>query len=476
MSQPSVEVTELDGALGVLPSGVNALAIIGTSSIGTVASPVALARTADVASGFGAGQLVEGASYWIRNYGRPALCCKATSATPGSSSVVTHSGAGTSVVTVSVGTALDEFEVRLRFATGGTIGVAGITFYYSLDGGRNEIGPISLGIANTYVVPDSGTTVAFAAGTVLAAQTESYTTTAPAFDSAGVAAAIAALKASSIPWDLVMIVGPVDATIIDAIETAFGSIPEKAYLCGFRKPTAAETEATYKTAFDTAFGAKATTKGGVCAGGAEITSGVSFRKYWRPIVMAAAARIAFRDDEEDAAEIDHGALPGVSIRDSAGNPKHHDESVNPGLDASRAITLRTWDDTQGVYINNPRLLSAAGSDFEFVQHRRVMNVAKRALRLYFQRRLSKKILVDRRTGFILENEAKEIESGANAVLRAVLLTKPKASSATVSVSRTDLILSTKTLSVTAVIVPLAYPKTISLTIGFRNPALTVTAV
>jgi len=476
VSQPYVETTELDGALGTLPVGVKALAVIGTAGSGTAATPATYARTSDVETAFTNGQLVEGAGYWITNYKRPAICVRAASATPGSSGAVAHVGAGTSVVTVSVGTAVDEFEVRLRFATAGTIGAAGITFYYSVDGGRNEVGPIALGIANTYVVPGTGTTVAFGAGTILAGQTESYTTVAPAFDSAGLAACIAALKASTVPWDLVMIAGPIDATTFDTLETAFASIPEKAWIAGFRKPTAGESEATYKAAFEAAFAAKSTVKGGVCAGGAWITSGISSYKYFRAITIAAATRIAFLDDEVDAAEKDRGSLPGVSIRDANGNPLHHDESVNPGLDDSRAITLRTWDEDPSVYINNPRILSAVGSDFEFVQHRRVMNVAKAALRLYFQRRLSKKILVSKKTGFILESEAKEIEAGGNAVLRAVLLTKPKASAATCTVSRTDLILSTKTLSVVAEIVPLAYPKKIALTIGFKNPALTVTAV
>jgi hypothetical protein len=476
MSQPAVVLVELDGAIGTLPTGVNALAIIATATAGPIATPATFAQRKDVISNFTGGQLVESAGYWIENKKRPALLTRATTATPGTNGSVTHTGAGTSVVTAS-GAPTDEFEIQLDFLTAGTIGVAGITFTYSLDGGRTKSPVIALGIANSYLIPGSGATANFAAGTVLANQREAWSTVAPAFDAAGLGAAITALAASNIAWDVLYIAGPMTAALFDVVETAFGSLPDKCWIGEFRKPTSGESEATYKTAFDTAFSAKATTKGGVCAGGAWVTSGIGYQKFFRPIGIPAACHIAFLSEEEDGAQIDLGSLPGVSIRDTNGNPLHHDESVNPGLDDSRAITLRTWgSDVQGVYINNPRLLSAAGSDFEFIQHRRVMNIAKRALRLYFQRRLSKKIVVDKLTGFIKETEAREIESGANAVLRAVLLQKPKASASLVTISRTDNLLSTKTLTVQATVTPLAYPKLINLNIGFRNPALQTVAV
>jgi hypothetical protein len=58
----------------------------------------------------------------------------------------------------------------------------------------------------------------------------------------------------------------------------------------------------------------------------------------------------------------------------------------------------------------------------------------------------------------------------------VLLQKPKASASLVTISRTDNLLSTKTLTVQATVTPLAYPKLINLNIGFRNPALQTVAV
>jgi hypothetical protein len=252
-------------------------------------------------------------------------------------------------------------------------------------------------------------------------------------------------------------------------------MPEKDWVGNTRTPNAGESEATYLSSLVGVFSARATTQGMLCAGAAKIVSGVSFRQYRRPVRMAIAIRQASVSEEIDIAAVDLGGMPGVDIRTPGGNPDAdcHDEAVNPGLDDARFATLRTVDGIPGVYCTNPRLFSAPGSDFEFFQHRRIMNLAKFGLRLYFVRRLSKPLLVDKNTGFILETEALEIESGAKAIMRSLLRSKPKASDVDFELSRTDNLLTTKTLTGQARVTPLAYPKAINVAIGFFNPALQV---
>jgi hypothetical protein len=128
-----------------------------------------------------------------------------------------------------------------------------------------------------------------------------------------------------------------------------------------------------------------------------------------------------------------------------------------------------------VYVNRPRLFSPAGSDFQLMPHRRVLNITHEALRLYFIRRLNKPVLVSKLTGYILEAEASEIEKGALAVMRATLLATPKASAIQFELSRTDNLLSTRTLTGQARVVPLAYPEFVHLDVGFFNPALQLVA-
>lgn len=207
-----------------------------------------------------------------------------------------------------------------------------------------------------------------------------------------------------------------------------------------------ETEAQYLAAFSTAFGSKSTVHGMICAGACWLISSVSGRRYRRPVSIPIAAREASVSQEVNTADVNLGPLPGVSIRDDLGNVVHHDESVNPGLDDARACVLRTWEGIQGVYVNRPILLSPAGSDFQLLTHRRVLNIAHEVLRTYFLRRLNKPVRVDASTGFILEADALEIEAGARAAMRSALLARPKASGIQFALSRTDNLLSTKTMT------------------------------
>ena len=195
------------------------------------------------------------------------------------------------------------------------------------------------------------------------------------------------------------------------------------------------------------------------------------------IAIAVAPLAATVSPEIDISAIDVGNLPGVIIKDANGNPDEHDELVTPGLDDSRFTVLRTWDGEQGVYTCNARLFSASGSDFQWFQHRRVMNLLKRTTRIYFQRRLSKPIKVDGKTGFILNSEAVAMEAGANAAIRAVIMAKPMASAgafgpfAFVKINRTTNLLQGNDLLIQEGLIPLFYPKKIIVNTGFSNPSV-----
>jgi hypothetical protein len=173
--------------------------------------------------------------------------------------------------------------------------------------------------------------------------------------------------------------------------------------------------------------------------------------------------------------VNRGPLGGVSIRDANGNAIEHDEAVTPTLDALRFLALRTIDGYGGVYINRAILHSQSGSDFELIVHRRVMNMAKTTLRRYFVRRLNRPVRIDKSTGYILESDALEIEGGARALLASTMLSRPSVSAVRFTLSRTDNLLSTKTLTGECGLLPLAYPEFISLRIGFFNPALVTLA-
>jgi len=477
---PSVQINELDGALGVLPSGSSYFAIVGVSDSGPIATPAAFSRTQDVISNYGAGPLVEAACYFIAAYDQPVLLVRATASVAATESVIVTTGVtGSSAVTVGADTtANDDYEVVLRVVAGGTVGTTGITYQTSLDGGRSWSAVTALGVATSITIAGSGGIgFALGTGTLVAGDTASFRTIAPNWAAGDLTPALTALKLGTIPWDVVSIVGPIDATSFAAIGTSFAGMPEKAWIGHTRIPTIGESESAYKTALDGIFSSLSTTFGMLTAASAKVSSAVSGRLYKRPISFAVAPLAATVSHEVDIAAIDVGNLPGVIIKDANGNPDEHDELVTPGLDDSRFTVLRTWDGEQGIYVCNSRLFSSSGSDFQWFQHRRIMNLLKRTTRIYFQRRLSKPIKVDTTTGFILESEAVAMEAACNAAIRGAIMAKPMASggafgpNAFVKINRTTNLLSGNDLLVQEGLVPLFYPKKIIVNTGFSNPSV-----
>jgi hypothetical protein len=231
-----------------------------------------------------------------------------------------------------------------------------------------------------------------------------------------------------------------------------------------------ETETEYRESLGTDFADFATTFGVVCAGSIQTVSAVSGRKYRRPFAFTAIAREAASSHEVDTADVKLGPLPVTRLTDSLGNVVHHDESEDPGLDDLGFYVARSWEDYEGVYVNRPQLFSAEGSDFELVPHRRVMNIARAASRSFLTKRLNSPIRVNPATGFILEEEALEIEAGGRHAMETVLLAKPKASGVLFVVNRTDNLLAKAPMQVKDRVIPLAYVEKILEETGFLNPA------
>jgi hypothetical protein len=485
MTQPAVNMTELDGALGILPPSAGALlAIVGVSNDGPVDTPAAYARVSDVVADFGRGPLVEAAAYAITRFGRPVLVVRTGDTTAGSLTAAVLTGSGTAVPSVaSSPKPCDDFEFYLEVITGGALGTAGITFKWSLDGGRTMSAETALGTALTYEFADTGevdgtgveVTLGLAAATLVAGDVITFSGTAAMWNAAEIGTALTALRKSAQLWAIVEIVGAMDATLFAAVETAVAGMAaygkDRMYIGHARMPGVGESEATYLAALVAIYGSLSTLYGAVCAGSAKMISGVSGRQYRRPPSFWVAPKHAVVSEEINLANVKVGRMDAVIITDSVGNPDDHDESTNPGLDDARFLVLRTWEGRPGVYINRPRILSTPTSDYQLIPHRRVMNLAKTVIRSYLEERVNEEILVDRTTGYILEEEALEIEAGANAALRGSLLAKPKASAAAFVLSRTDNLLGTKTITCTCRVVPLAYPEFIEVEIGFENPAI-----
>jgi hypothetical protein len=141
-------------------------------------------------------------------------------------------------------------------------------------------------------------------------------------------------------------------------------------------PTA-ESEGAFATAMQTLTQSDASTRLCVGTDAADYTSTLTGISQPRPTALFLAARAMLIPVGEDPAFVGRGNLPGASLADNRGNPRWHDEDLYPNLDQLRLVTLRSFapGGPTGIYVTNANVLSPSGSDFVWLQHVRVMNLA-----------------------------------------------------------------------------------------------------
>jgi hypothetical protein len=452
---------------------------VGPASAGTLNTPLGYARTKDVVAAFTSGPMVEAACYALERFGRPVVLVRSAATTAGALGTIDVTGVtGTSVITAT-GTPVDTFDVWVKFIAGGTRGTDGITYQLSRDAGTNW-GPVTaLGTGTSIVDSVSGVTFALGAGTIVAGDLAKVRATQPIATASDVTTAMAALNASTTDWEAVLLASPVDATVGASLDSAITTRAvagrPRMWFGNARIPTLGESESSYLTAMQAISTAYSTILGSLCAGSCRVPSSIPNQNIVRefPVAYAVAAKECSVLQHVNIAEINApgGPLPGVQIRDTNGNPDRHDEANNPGLDDARFTTLRTWSGYPGVYVTRSRIFAPDGSDFSITTYRRVFNLFHEILFAYFVAALNRPVRVNKNTGFILEQDALQLEKGAESSVRGALGAQPMMSGVKVTVSRTDNLLSTKTMNVDARLYPLAYPEAINLSLGFINPAI-----
>ncbi len=465
---PSTSITKTDGNLGVSSNTERILAVIGTSSAGAYDTPTSVTSKNDLTTGFGSGPLVEACAYMISR-GIPVVAIRSNPATDGTYGSVTTTIAGTATVTSTVGThPVDLYDVVVQILTGGALGTTGITYRYSFDGGVSWSNETALGTSTTMALGRGVSfTLASAASTFIAGDTWSVTTVAPVNGTSDIADSFTALTSYSGEWLRVLVLASADATIIAQCETfaksfhTDGKYPE--VITCVRPRGAAETRATYQSVLAAMALTVQTTETSVCVDQCEIVSEVDAKRLRMPTSIPYAARLMLIDDSQDASAPADGELDGVFLFTAGGAANYHDERRWPGLDVLGFTTLRTWGGrpvNPGAYINNPRLLSGAGSDYRYFQHSAIVNrVIEKAFQLC-NTRLSRSVLVDQGTGKIRESAAKSIEDAITEDLRTEFqrASPPRVSGIRFVLSRTDDILATDTVHFDVQIQPLAYLK------------------
>lgn len=492
MSVQGVNIVVADNGLGQTPPGQgNEMVVIGCSSAGTANVPITSTNPADfiTANGYGPGPQL--AASIASRTGNPVCFVKAATVSNGSNTTVTKTGTGSSAVTLT-GNPNDTYYGLITVTQGGTIGVNGIQFTVSLDAGRSIYQTVSLGTANTYLIPNTGVTVNFGAGTLVTGDTLAWVSTEPLWNDAGISSAMQALWTLPSTFLDIAITGNATGADVSAFDgymtTLFNKRRFSRMLTNARDAvwggTSTETEAAWTTSIAADHVNDSTTRVSVSAGHYNLISPVDQVQYRRPLSWFAAVRDSAVAIQVDLGRVADGALPqmviptktsgwpfGAPNANSADGFIYHDESVNPGLDAARFLTAWSLTGLPGFFIKNPNLMAPPGSDFNWLQHGHVIDVACAIWYLYAVNLLSDSVRVNKTTGFILEQDAQAIERAGTARLRDALLAPGAVSDVFATVSRTDNILSTSTITTTVSVIPLGYVKSVNTTITFSNPAL-----
>lgn len=478
---PSVTFKRQDGNTGAAKPSVDGICVvIAPSEKGTANQPQAYTRADTAYSDLGKGMLVDFGAYIMAEAGKPVVLIKPTTATAAAYGTVTNTGPGTATPAADTSVhPIDDGDLVITFVVGGALGTAGITYFYSVDGGFTKSGTFALGTALTILIPELNAqfTLGTSTQTILAAQTVECPITGPKMTDTDITASLEALRTYAGAWECVFLAMDADSSTISAVDTWLAARENegkfRTFITNTIPRTAAQTEAQYATALATAFNSATSLRGVVAADAAYMTSTIGGYRTSRYAALGMAARAMGVDISEDIAFVAEGPLAGLQIADDRGNPKFHDEMLYPGLDDIRLATLRSFPGLNGVFVDNPNLISPSGSDYVYWQHARVMNKACETAWALLVQRLSQGIKKDLATGFIAEDSAAEIDGYVQAGLDKAL--KNKVSGTQFNVSRDDDLSANSGAIITATLKvdALTYVKGFAVTTSFVK-TLTVT--
>lgn len=453
MTLPAVTISKNVFSTSQAPaSTVGILAILAGSSQGNANTPGAFSRSDLAVTNLGYGPLTDYAAYDISVANQPTVLVKATTTYGGAMGSITSSlGTGSSTITDNSSTPYDTYNAEVIFVTGGTRGVSGITYTYTLDGGNVTSGVQALGTSSTLSIPNTGISLSLGAGTVVAGATVSFRTTRPMMNDSDITTGMTALGLTRLPFEGVLIdcsAGASTVGIVDGILSAWEAKGVfKFAILNSRFKTepspSAETEAAYASALQTTFGNQTSIRACVGADGAHVPSAITGWNIKRPTSLLLAARAMQIPIGEDPAYVGRGPIAQAQIADGNGNPFDHDEDLYPNLDSLRLTTMRSFapGGPQGSYICNANTIAPSGSAFAYLQHIRIMNraceIAWATLTQQLSRGVRKNPKADPVTGVvtILEPDAALIEAMVNGALQQPM--KGQVSAVNFSLSRTD---------------------------------------
>lgn len=474
MTLPGLSLSTTDGNLGLLSAEADKILVIGPAASGTDNVILPYAQPSDMISTHGRGQGVTCGAHILDFAGGEIDFAKCATSVAAATSSISQTGGGPTI-SIGAGTPNDFYDVQLTIVTGGALGAA--TFKYSLDGGQTVGLTRTVPAGGSYVIPNTGWTITFAAGAYVADEVYSWTGTPATFDAADIDAVKTALLGVNTRWKAVVYAGSsATASAAATIATAVGADLD-ALEADFRMlrglvHAGEEAEAAVRTAFE----AIEHLKLAVFSGKDRIAVAnpiEGWQKPQLPSVYNAAAMVAAFTRGTNIGWVGNGFPPrggrkplvsAISFDEYKSGETLHDINVNAS---------RTHIGKNGYYFVNGLLKTPAGSDFRYLHwglaFDRAVEVTLDALTPYINASL--KVRADG-TGRILPREALRIDKQANKQLREAVL-KPLneqgqegyVSAAKSAVDQTYDILTNKKFRADLRVVPDANTEGIELTAG-----------
>lgn len=465
MAPPGVDLNIEDGAMGLTPgSGSQDVAIFGTCTLGTVGTPIAITSSDQALELLGYGPLAQAAAY-IADRGGATVWANPV-APSGNGSMAAWSTPGGPAVG-NTGTPNDAYRVQVKITAGGAVATA--KAQVSLDGGKTW--GEELTTAATVVLDNTGLTLTFAAGTYVLGQIYTSVATPPAYTTIEMNAAVEAWRASGQVAKILSDIGvPASAaggaTIAGALASKADTMEGAGDYAGVILQAADDSLVNLTSAYAAVASKRELIAATFCR-----LYGADGRVHRRPVLWAILGEIAKRPISEDLGRVLTGAIPGIESIE-------HDEESSPSYEAAKFVTLRKVKGRAGVYVANPVMRSPAGSDFDLLQMRRVMDVACDALRNALTNFLNETLPTrppdpnNPATGGTLDPvKADAIDTDIKAAVSNAVVADGHATFTSVAVNRTDKIVTTRKLRAKVRIGSNAWAKQIEASIGFAAPSV-----
>lgn len=402
MGIPAVKVkkaTSGGSSSGAAVDGI--LAIIASAATGTALPPTMTTNQTLAVGSFGGGMLPECAVYTIDVSGNAVVALAGQTSIPGSYGAITKSIAGGGNVTAGTSQPLLHYDVQVSVLEGFTVGAAGGEVMWSVDGGDNVNGPLQVGTLSTLTLPGTGVSFPLT-GTFDDGDSWSCFTERPLQNNADLAANLATLGKTSLPWEGVLLDAQYGTGTVALVDQWLGAREANGQfnfaLINTRFllepcPTG-EAPSVYSAAIVAQTGQDSSDRLCVCADGGRLTSIITgfTTKFPTSLFLGAMAMSLTPNIGDDPAAVENGPVEGVEIA-SNGNPLDWDEFLYQSLDSQRIVTLRSFatGGPTGVYITDANVFMTSDSNIYWLQLLRCLNKACRISWANLNKILSRKV-------------------------------------------------------------------------------------